>query len=69
MIHVVLVTSFSRIADETFAVDPKFTVELDTFLMEMQKDGYEILDVKMNTIPDQGLTGTRMKIHTLVTYR
>lgn len=69
MIHVVLITSFARIADEAFAIDPKFTVELDTFLMEMQKDGYEILDVKMNTLPDQGLTGTRTKIHTLVTYR
>ena len=35
----------------------------------MQDDGYEILDVKINSIQGQGLTGSMEGFHTLVTYR
>ena len=35
----------------------------------MQDDGYEIVDVKFNSIQGQGLTGNMEGFHTLILYR
>nr|DAR50518.1 MAG TPA: Sporulation protein Cse60 [Caudoviricetes sp.] len=35
----------------------------------MQREGYEILDIKFNSIPNQGMTGNRTGFNTLITYR
>ena len=67
--HVVMINSFSKIANEIFGCDTKYTSDIDLILRLMQNDGYEILDVKMNSIQDQGILGQREGFHTLITYR
>lgn len=68
-IHVMMINSFSKVANEIFGCETKYTSEVDTIITMMQEDGYEILDVKMNSIQDQGLMGQREGFHTLITYR
>lgn len=67
-VHVVMVTSFSQVANQNFSCDSKYTTEIDTILTAMQKDGYEIIDVKFNSLPGQGLSGNRTGFSTLITY-
>lgn len=47
----------------------KYTTEIDYVLNCMQREGYEILDIKFNSIPNQGVTGNRTGFNTLITYR
>ena len=35
----------------------------------MQQDGFKIMDVKFNSIQNQGLTGQMEGYHTLIVYR
>ena len=35
----------------------------------MQEDGYEIIDVKFNSLTNQGITGMMEGFHTLIVYR
>lgn len=69
MTHIVMLNSFSKLLNQAFGCDDKYTTEIDYILMCMQKDGFQIIDVKFNSIQGQGLTGTREGFHTLITYR
>lgn len=69
MIHVVMVTSFSKLGNQNFDCDTKYTTELDFILSCMQREGYQILDVKFNSMSGQGLSGGRTGFNTLITYR
>lgn len=68
-VHIVMINSFSKVANENFGCDTKYTAEIDTIISMMQKDGYEILDVKMNSVQNQGMLGQREGFHTIITYR
>lgn len=68
-VHVVLINSFSQLANQVFKCDEKYTAEIDYVLNCMQREGYEILDIKFNSIPNQGMTGNRTGFNTLITYR
>lgn len=70
--HVVMFNSFSKLGNEIFTCEDKYTTQIDEILTLMQKDGYEILDVKVNTIQNQGtgLFGGDMEGYTtLITYK
>ncbi|MCC5896027.1 MAG: hypothetical protein JJU16_11230 [Alkalibacterium sp.] len=67
--HVVMVNSFSKWLNQTFQCETKYTMQIDTILTLMQKDGYEILDVKFNSLMNQGLFGDMEGFHTLITYK
>ena len=64
-----MINSFSKIANLTFDCDGKYTDEIDGILENMQQDGFEIIDVKFNSLKDQSLTGARTGFNTLITYR
>lgn len=68
-VHVVMLNSFSKFLNQTFECENKYTGQIDAIISAMQDDGYEILDVKFNSIQGQGLTGSMEGLHTLVTYR
>lgn len=68
-IHVVMLNSFSRLGNQTLDCDDKYTTEINLIVSAMQMDGYEILDVKFNSITGQGLTGNRTGFNTLITYK
>ena len=68
-VHVIMMLSFSQIANATFGCDKKYTLEIDAVLSEMQNLGYEIVDVKLAVLPNQGLTGQREGYTTLIMYK
>lgn len=68
-IHIVMINSFSKWLNQSFGCEDKYTVQIDEILSKMQDDGYEIIDVKMNSIQNQGLTGQMEGFNTLITYR
>lgn len=67
--HVVMVNSFSKWINQNFGCEDKYTTQIDEIISEMQNDGYEILDIKFNSIQGQGLSGQMEGFHTLITYR
>lgn len=67
--HIVMVNSFSKWLNQNFGCEDKYTTQIDEILTAMQKDGYEILDVKFNSIQGQGLTKQMEGYHTLITYK
>lgn len=68
-IHVVMINSFSKFINQIFGCEEKYTIQIDEIITNMQKDGYEIIDVKINSIQNQGLTGQMEGFHTLITYK
>lgn len=68
-VHVVMVNSFSKWLNQNFGCESKYTTQIDEILMGMQIDGYEIIDIKFNSISGQGLTGQMEGYHTLIMYK
>lgn len=68
-VHIIMVNSFSKLGNQNFGVDEKYTTEIDSLLISMQNDGYEIVDVKFNSISGQGLTGNRTGFNTVILYK
>lgn len=67
--HVVMINSFSKFINQVFCCEDKYTTQIDEVVSSMQDDGYEILDVKFNSIQNQGLFKNMEGFHTLITYR
>ena len=67
--HVVMINSFSKWLNQNFECENKYTTQIDEILSVMQDAGYEILDVKFNSLMNQGLLGQMEGFHTLITYR
>ncbi|WP_440897049.1 hypothetical protein ACS127_03385 [Amphibacillus sp. Q70] len=68
-VHVIMINSFSKWLNQNFGSDDKYTTQVDSILTEIQNEGYEIVDVKLNSIQNQGLTGNMEGFHTLVLYK
>jgi len=68
-VHIILINSFSKFANQNFGVDEKYTSQIDGILDTMQKDGLEIINVKFDSLKGQGLSGTLEGFHTLITYK
>lgn len=66
--HVIMINSFSKFINQVFGCEDKYTTQIDEILVNMQKDGYEIIDVKFNSIEGQGAFKTMEGFHTLITY-
>ncbi|GAB6169684.1 hypothetical protein JCM1393_21440 [Clostridium carnis] len=69
LVHILMVNSFSKWLNQGFGCEDKYTTQIDEVLTGLQKDGYEIIDVKFNSIQGQGLTGQNEGFHTLITYK
>lgn len=67
--HVIMINSFSKWLNQTFECEDKYTTQIDEIVSNMQNDGYEIIDIKMNSIINQGLTGEMEGFHTLIIYK
>ncbi len=68
-VHVVMVNSFSKWANQCFCCEDKYTNNIDTLLSAMQDDGYEIIDIKFSVLQNQGLHGEMEGFNTLILYR
>lgn len=69
LIHVIMFNSFSKFANQAFECESKYTTQLDEIITGMQKDGYEIVDIKLGTLQNQGLGGQAEGFNTLIMYR
>lgn len=68
-IHVVMINSFSKFANQSFGVESKYTEQIGSVVNDLQKDGYEIVDIKFDSLKGQGIIGTAEGFHTLIMYR
>ncbi len=68
-VHIIMINSFSKWLNQNFQCEDKYTTQIDQILTNMQQDGYEIIDVKFNSIQNQGLVGQMEGFHTLITYK
>ena len=69
LVHVAMINSFSKWINQIFDAETKYINNIDTILTMMQQDGFQIMDVKFNSIQNQGLTGQMEGYHTLIVYR
>lgn len=67
--HVLMLMSFSKLINQAFGCDDKYTNEVDSVLVDLQNKGYEIVDIKLGVLPNQGLTGQREGYLTCIMYR
>ena len=69
LVHVAMINSFSKWLNQVFGPESKYINNIDTILTLMQQDGFTIMDVKFNSMQNQGVTGTMEGYHTLIVYR
>jgi len=71
-VHVIMFNSFSKLINEYFCCEDKYTTQIDEIITCMQNDGYEIIDVKFNSLQNQGkgVFGSDMEgYNTLIMYK
>jgi len=67
--HVVMINSFSKWLNQNFGIEDKYTTQLDEILVDLQKDEYELVDVKLGVIQDQGITKSSEGFYTMILYK
>ncbi|MFG6319528.1 MAG: hypothetical protein K1W33_06740 [Clostridia bacterium] len=67
--HVFMMNSFNRWVDNHFWCEEQYTAQMDDFLSAMQDDGYEIIDVKFNSLMNRDIMGEVEAFHTLIIYK
>lgn len=67
--HVVMINSFSKFCNKNFDCEDKYTTQIDEILTNMQKLGYEIVDIKLGVVKNQGLAGEMEGYNTLIMYK
>ena len=68
-LHVLMINSFSKWLNQNFECEDKYTTQMDNILTGLQNDGYEIVDIKFNSVKNQGSLGEMEGFHTLIMYR
>lgn len=68
-VHIVMIDSFSKLTNQAFGVEDKYTEQIGSIVNDLQKDGYEIVDIKFDSLKGQGITGTAEGFHTLIMYK
>ena len=67
--HILMINSFSKLYNQTFQCDDKYTTQINEIINSMQVDGYEIIDIKFMALPNQGLTKQMEGFNTLIIYK
>ena len=67
--HIIMINSFSKFLDQNFGVETKYTEQIGSVVDSPQNDGYEIVDIKFDSLKGQGITGTAEGFHTLIMYK
>lgn len=68
-VHVVMINSFSKLIDQLFGVETQYTDQIGAIVDDLQQDGYEIVDIKFNSLKGQGVLGAKEGFHTLIMYK
>ena len=68
-VHVMMIDSFAGLGEGyTIQIEEKYSNQINEFLDTLQNKGYEIVDVKLNSVPIQKMT-SNMKYQTLILYK
>lgn len=67
--HIIMINSFSKVNNTWFCCDAKYTTEIDTIIGKMEQMGYEITDIKVDTVDRRGVFGIRYGYNTLIIYK
>lgn len=68
-IHVIMFNSFSKFGNQVFECENKYTTQIDEIISSMQDDGYEIVDIKLTILQNQGTMNISEGYNTLIMYR
>lgn len=68
-VHVIMINSFSKLCNQNFGCEDKYTTQIDEIITSIQMLGYEIVGIKVTTMQNQGLTGKMEGFNTLIMYR
>lgn len=68
-VHIVMINSFSKWINQNFGVESKYTEQIGTIVNHLQQDGYEIVDIKFDSLKNQGIMGDLEGFHTLIMYK
>lgn len=68
-VHILMITSFSKFANQSLDIDEKYTKQINPILEKIQNNGYTIVDIKVNAVGDQGFTSTSTKYQTAILYK
>lgn len=69
MQHILMISSSGKRHSQNFNIDEKYTIQINEILTYMQEEGYEIIDIKPNTIVGSGLGGDVHGFYTLIIYK
>lgn len=67
--HVFMINSFSKWINQNFGLEDKYTTQIDEIVVDLQKDGYELVDIKLGVIQDQGISKSSEGFYTLFMYK
>ena len=67
--HIIMVNSFSKFLNQNFGCEDKYTAQMDEIITSMQMLGYEIVDMKVTVMQNQGFTGKMEGFNTLIMYK
>lgn len=67
--HIIMINSFSKLNNAWFSCDTKYTTEIDAIISKMSQMGYEIIDIKFDTVDKRGGFGIRYGYNTLIVYK
>ena len=67
--HIVMVNGFGKWINQAFGCEDKYTEQIDYILTSMQQDGYEIVDMKLTALQNQGVAGMMEGFNTLIMYK
>lgn len=65
--HVVLINTTSKLTTNGMECDNKYTIQINGVIGEMQREGYDILSVKLDA--SQQIMGNMTLIRTLIEYK
>lgn len=68
-IHTLMLVSFSKIANTGLSVEDKYTTQIEYIINQMQNDGYEIVDIKINVIAEKATFSSSDGFYTLIIYK
>lgn len=65
--HVILINTTSKSTTNGMECDNKYTIQINGVIKEMQQEGYDVLDIKLDA--SQQIMGNMTLIRTLIEYK
>lgn len=66
--HIVMLNTMSKLITNGLECENKYTIQINNIIEEMQRNNYEIVDVKIDNTPFQTM-GNSFLIRTLIIYK